>query len=66
MLRVEPFVGIPAQDVECRFRYLLRRPALVMGYVMLRKEQLVRKLVRAAADIIRVETGIAVWEGAAG
>lgn len=62
-LRIAPFLGMPRQDFECRFRYQLRRPSLVMGFVMLRKEQEIRRLVQASADIVHAETEFPVWEG---
>lgn len=62
-IKVEPFVGVPEQAIECRFRYAFRRPSLQLGYVIPRKEQLIRGLMRASADIIKVETGCEVIEG---
>lgn len=63
MLRLSPFVGCPEQAFECRFRYQLRRPTIVMGYVILRKVQEVVRLVKACSDIVAESTGLPVWEG---
>jgi len=65
VIRVSAFVGMPAMDVTCKFRYRFRKPHLNLAFVILRKKQIILDMVRATGDVIGTDTGIPVFLGTA-
>jgi uncharacterized protein YfdQ (DUF2303 family) len=63
-LMIVPFYGMPAMELECRFRYVLRKPNVALSFKILRKKAFIVKMNQGAADMIAEGTQVPVFAGA--